>query len=113
MTGEGIYHALYTARAAARAILSGPPESARERYEKGLRPFSANARFLAWLAPRAYCHPEPGGRLLSLKLLHGPITEGLIRGHNTASILGLYPLFLGLSLLSPSLESVKYGRHLK
>lgn len=113
MTGEGIYHALCTARAASRAILSGPPESVRRRYEKTLRPFAANARFLAWLAPRAYRYPEQGGRLLSLKILHGPITEGLIRGRNTASILGLYPLFLGLSILSPSLESVKYGRHLK
>ncbi|MBI5844154.1 MAG: FAD-dependent monooxygenase [Deltaproteobacteria bacterium] len=113
MTGEGIYHALFTAKAASRAILSGPPESARHRYEKGLRPFMANVRFLAWFAPRAYAYPEPGGRLLSLKFLHRPITEGLIRGHNAATIAILFPLFAGLSLLSSSLVSVKYGKNPK
>lgn len=113
MTGEGIYHALFTAKAAARAILSGPAESGRKRYEKDLRLFMANARFLAWLAPRAYRFPEPGGRLLSLSLLNGPITEGLIRGHNTAEIAGLYPLFAMRWLLSPSLVSARYGKNLR
>ncbi len=110
MTGEGVYHALYTARAAAGAILSGPPESSRARYEKKLRIFSANARFLAWLAPRAYRYPKRGGQLLSLKLLHGPITEGLIRGRNTASIAALYPYYLALSLFRPSLIEAKHLR---
>ncbi|MDI6795324.1 MAG: geranylgeranyl reductase family protein [Desulfatibacillaceae bacterium] len=104
MTGEGIYAALYTGHAAALAALGASPETARIFYEKSLRPLFANMALLRLICQRAYRLPRLGGRILGLKAVHGPITEGLIRGLNTSAVIGAFPALLLLSLANPSLS---------
>jgi flavin-dependent dehydrogenase len=103
MTGEGIYHALYTGHAAARAVTGASPENARISYEKSLKPLFANMALLRLICERAYHYPRQGGRILGLKAVHGPITEGLIRGLNTSAVMAAYPALLLLSLTNSSL----------
>jgi flavin-dependent dehydrogenase len=104
MTGEGIYHALYTGHAAALAALASSPEKARIAYEKSLKSLFANMALLRLICQRAYRLPRQGGRILGLKAVHGPITEGLIRGLNTSAVIGAFPALLLLSLANPSLS---------
>jgi len=112
MTGEGIFHALYTARAAARAILSSSPDSARAAYEKNIRSFLLNTALLRFICPRVYSLPRQGGLLLGLSPIHRLIIEGLVRGYNTSAFASLFPGLFLVSLLNPALVKYEYNGNL-
>ncbi|MEW5735505.1 MAG: geranylgeranyl reductase family protein [Thermodesulfobacteriota bacterium] len=103
LTGEGIYQALFTGRAAAESILAGGPAGARAAYERRTALLRANYRLIAKLTDWAYRHPREGGRLLGLPFVHYPLTEALLRGMNTSMIALGAPAWLLLSLARPVL----------
>jgi len=111
LTGEGIFHALHTGRAAARAVLrAGGPDRLLPAFEKELFRFRHNVRVLRFLAPRAYRFPRAGGRILSLPFINRPLTEGLARGMDTLRTLALFPGLALAALADPLLTQSEHGR---
>ncbi|MFH1887234.1 MAG: geranylgeranyl reductase family protein [Pseudomonadota bacterium] len=110
LTGEGIYHALYTGRAAGRAVLrAGGPDRLATAYARELGLFLKNVRILRFLAPRVYRFPRAGGRLLSLSLVNRPLTEGLARGMDTSRTLAFFPGLALAALADPLLTRSEHG----
>ncbi|MFP4475449.1 MAG: geranylgeranyl reductase family protein [Desulfatibacillaceae bacterium] len=91
MTGEGIYHALATGRAAARACAAVGPAGVRREFFRLTRFFRLNVAFLRWFCPTAYPHVAGGARLLRLPLFHRVVTEGFLRGYTTSQCLARLP----------------------
>jgi len=113
LTGEGVYQALFTGRAAGRAVaLAGDPCQARAIYNHRLSVFRANTALLRFLAPRAYKFPRQGGRLLSLPLVHRPVTEGLVRGLDILHTLALLPGLFIPAALDPVILGHRHGSFL-
>lgn len=105
LTGEGIYHAMYTGAAAAEAIISSDQKSVRAAYYRSILPLRANSAMLRIACPIAHTPQGAriGARLLSKRFIHGPAAEGLIRGFNSSSIAPAYPWLAAVHLTNPKL----------
>ena len=105
LTGEGIFHALFTGRTAAKAILAASPEQARQEYENRLRITLAHLRLLRYMAPRMYKYPRQGGLVFGLAPMRHLLCEGLMRGFSLPMILAAAPGLLLSAATGPLLSS--------
>jgi len=111
-TGEGIFQALYTARAAARAVLSHKPGEVRRAYERRLRKLGANAWLMNRLGPRAYSRIRTVGRLGEGFLFSRVFFPGLARGKNWIEMLAAAPWLMACSSLFPEVLRREHDRNL-
>ncbi|MBI9075635.1 MAG: geranylgeranyl reductase family protein [Desulfatibacillum sp.] len=107
LTGEGIYQALYSAKAAADAIIHNDHTTVRRSYYRRLFSMRVNVKALEWFCPLAHTPfgARMGARLLGKPWVYAPAAEGLLQGLNSSSIAAMYPLLFAYSAMKPRIKN--------
>lgn len=107
LTGEGIYHAIYTAYAAANAIISSDFRYVRLAYYRNLLGMRLNTALLRMACPRAHTPhgARVGGRIMGKRFIYGPVAEGMLRGFSTSATVPGFPFLLAMHFINPKIKS--------
>jgi hypothetical protein len=104
MTGEGIFQALFTGRAAAMACIETPhPAGARRAFARRTRLLALNLAFLRSFCPLAYPHVGGAARVLATPFMRRVVTEGLVRGYTSSQCMARFPALYFASFSNPAL----------
>ncbi len=88
LTGEGIYFAVISGQAAAKAIGTGLSSQtpAHERFAQDTARMRADLAITTSAARWFYANLDQGFRFLSMRLLHGPVLNAFANGFNPATL---------------------------